>query len=471
MSKVIYVPQGYSARLMGATEVYDIKGLYTDGFSTCNIVACIGKDKLVLMHVDAQTILDKVEKEIAWVGEPSEVIVILRNEDVCSGERVKAQLLEHLNQAMPSLSIVERIMDREHDGVYLSFKQHKQSDLHVNLQKFPLRKRPDNLIHHPQEQQFLAVQKIEQIIGQREKYQTRKAKNKQFYIFDGRAWETLGNNELKIDCSHQLTREEMQCFAKDDPYIVISGKVGGIIESAQKKIPIMSDLKEIALNVATHLEGYLHDYDYRRLFKRNLKDMINNDCNNPLSDADKDFKSQLSNLLQQNADIFKEVEQLIATYQQNALETEFKTAIVSEYNSFSEHYLERKYYSDVKIACEQMKKRALSFNKQAVKEVQQKKYESAVNLFFDTLKLCTYCCMKDAPELAIAYFNFGRTLYRAGRYQEAHFSLNTSLLLRENYTQSKSNEQEIVKVKNALAECVEKLEEPVDSTLTKTFSL
>ncbi len=52
LGKIIHVPQGRSARLMKETLPYGIEGLYTQGFSICNIIAAIGQDKLVLIHAD-----------------------------------------------------------------------------------------------------------------------------------------------------------------------------------------------------------------------------------------------------------------------------------------------------------------------------------------------------------------------------------------------------------------------------------
>ncbi len=43
MKSIVYVPQGCSANLTTASTTLGIEGLYTDGFSTCNIIVCIGK--------------------------------------------------------------------------------------------------------------------------------------------------------------------------------------------------------------------------------------------------------------------------------------------------------------------------------------------------------------------------------------------------------------------------------------------
>ena len=78
---MIYVPQGHSARLHLASAAYDIEGLYTDHYSSCNIIACLGKERIVLIHVDAQMQLhsNKIQEELEWVSEPNEIIFLLRD--------------------------------------------------------------------------------------------------------------------------------------------------------------------------------------------------------------------------------------------------------------------------------------------------------------------------------------------------------------------------------------------------------
>ena len=84
--KVIYVPQGRSARLVAESSENGIKGLFSDGFSFCNILVGINQkeSKILLTHVDGQTIIftpNKLMDEIKWLGKEAECFVFLREND------------------------------------------------------------------------------------------------------------------------------------------------------------------------------------------------------------------------------------------------------------------------------------------------------------------------------------------------------------------------------------------------------
>src|SRR5690606_8952205 len=126
------------------------------------------------------------------------------------------------------------------------------------VEKFPYGQTPQNLLHHPQEQKFLAVQKIEQIIGLRAKQQTKKFRNKQLRIFDGCAWETLEDWHFFIDTSHALTKKEMKSFTKDNPYITLNINLRELIGEVKKTIPFIGEFND--MHVTFYLEDYLNNF-------------------------------------------------------------------------------------------------------------------------------------------------------------------------------------------------------------------
>lgn len=459
MTKTIYVPQGYSARFMQATQAYGINGLYTDGFTTCNIVVCISHEKMVLAHVDGLTIPEKVQEEIEWVGQPSKVIIISRSHDEYTGDYVKNKLLEHLKKEIPSIAILEHEIDGNYNGVYVSFKLNEQNNIHPNIKKYPIHQKPEELIHHPDEQQIQAVTKIEQIIGMDVKLKLGRIKNKQFYIFDGRAWEPLSDNELKIDSSHPLTKNEMKNFSNQDPYLGIASKLAGILEYHKQNFPVLGETKNFVIPISIHLEGYLNNYDHTLLFKRNLKQLINDKFYKPQSKEDNDFKIQLNALLNNQVDVFDEVKNLVNQYQEKAPATDFKNDIIEEYENFSRHYQERRYYHNLKQTYKQLKELALSHYKHGVKYYEVKNYVAAANLFLEGIKLSTLCCLKTDPNLASLYFNAGRSKYFCQEYQEAETFINTSLILRQHCTEPRPTLQVIERTRNALQECQDKIAE------------
>lgn len=55
MPKIICVPQGKNAYLTLESASLDIVGLYTNGFSSCVIMAVMSADRLALMHIDLKS--------------------------------------------------------------------------------------------------------------------------------------------------------------------------------------------------------------------------------------------------------------------------------------------------------------------------------------------------------------------------------------------------------------------------------
>lgn len=116
MTKTIYVPQGYCARLTTATKSYGIGGLYTDGISTCNILACISNDRIVLAHIDNQTLFfwnNNLKQEIEDIKDLREIVIISRENETL----VKHELIKLINSFKPQLSIIEKEIDLTHDGI------------------------------------------------------------------------------------------------------------------------------------------------------------------------------------------------------------------------------------------------------------------------------------------------------------------------------------------------------------------
>lgn len=462
MSKIIYVPQGYSARLTKEQMLlYDISGLFTDGFSSCNIVAVISKETLILMHIDTSTLnspkmLKQMQHEIEGVNEPREIIVAFRNVEG-GGRNVNVGLLTYFDSQMPFAETIKKDIDDETQGIALYFNAQKPSDIHANIQKFSLHVRPEGLIHHPQEQQFLAVQKIEQIIGQQERLLTGVSKNKQFCIFN-EGWEVLRGVELKVDTSHPLTMNEMLLFSREDTYPHIIKKLMKIINDSG--VPYRGDMQSAVVLVAPYLEEYLsnYKYDYISLFKRGLKQMVVlMKHSKPQSKADKDFEHDIIRLLDKNDNVFDEAKQIVEKYKQQAPETEMKEMMVGGYTAFAQHYQDRKYYYELKQSSLELIKLALSYNDTGIRNYKEKNYKLATSALFEVIRLYLYCCVKSEPNLATTYYNYGQSLGKDGDYHRAAIFIKIAFELRENYTQPKPVQQELEKTRAALNTYEEKL--------------
>ena len=459
-SGIIYVPQGYCAKFMDATNPYGLNGLYTDSFSSCNIVVCIGKKQISLAHFDFQNSTKTIQQQIELTSDPSCKVIILYRQ---SGDIIKKELLEYLGKKMPSQIVISKQMDDQHEGIYVSLNSASigvpMDDVHPGIKKFPIGERPEGLIHHPQEQQLLAVRKIEQLIGLRARYKTEETRKKLFLIFDGICWEPLDKAELSVDVSHNSTREEMEFFSKEDPFITITGKLAEIVKKIKAEGFIaLNPWQKVAMSIASHLEGYLNDYDYELLFKRNLGNAINSDLINKEQSLpqDKIFQKKLNETLAKPYPIFEETRSLLVDYMKTP-PTAFKKQFLSEYKIFRKHYEERKYYANAHHGRLQIKEEAKRVNAKAISAYKEENYSEAFQLFSQVLTGFTQVCLKSNPELASVFFNLGKCLLKAAKFESAIFFLRSSLILKQNYIHPKPRVEEVQKIEDALIECQQKL--------------
>lgn len=449
MSKVINVPQGNSARMIKDAPDSEVSGLYTDGFSSCNIIVGISAKKLILIHVDMLSILDtgKIQKEMRWLSTPSNVIVIYRKEDE-AGAIINDLLLTELKEIIPSDKIVNQAVSSKVSSVFLSFESQDSFAVHPNI-KF-LDNRPQNLILHPQQQQFLAVQKIEEIVGLEARNATKLAYRKKTCVFDGIAWEPMSDHEIKIDMSHDTTKRDMGYFNKNSSQVYIAQQLKCILEL----LPIKNTF-EISgyLYVANHLQNYLNDYKYPEIFKCNFSDTICSGFYPLQTDDDRELHKYLKSILLKSGDVFTEITYALNQYSQKDVGTEFTKNILMEYQQFSGCYKES-------LACSELYNNYLMQQKNASKTMQaaladykNKNYKSASDQFLNIIKVFNLTNTKKSPTLASAYYNCGRSLFKDGQYESAQYFLARSLELRKDYTEPMPKDIEIEKTEVALNEC------------------
>jgi hypothetical protein len=300
---------------------------------------------------------------------------------------------------------------------------------------------------------------MEQIVGLRARIKTNKMKNKEFFIFDGRAWEPLDKVNLEIDISHELTQEEMRFLSrsKDEPYGVIVEQLAALIEQAKKEgMASLGSSQEISMLIAVDLEGYLNRYNYDLLFKRNLKAAINSHLikKKASSFQDKAFQKQLSAVLAKSGPIFEEVRKLYEEYVTKAPLTEFKAQFFSEYSTFEMHYRKREYYEKLQQKRQKVRKEALELSSKASEQYKKRNYHKAAALFFESLQKMTGVCLKSDLALAVAYGNVGKSMLKGGQYKQAEFLLENSLILLEDYIEQTPKSQLTRKtVERTLLEC------------------
>jgi hypothetical protein len=462
MGYAIYVPQGRAARLNKDALAYGIDALYTDGFSSCVIIAFIGKDngKLSLMHFDSISDYEVIKDEVKRVEDSCEVVLIFRS---TTNPLVK-NILEYCQKSIPNQKISLKSLDDKHDGILLSLnKQKSDSGLHPQIKKYPMNEQPQYLLHHPMEEKLIAVQKIDQIIGVADAHFTQAFTKKCPYVFEKYFWTRICEWETKVpvDDKHPRNKEYMTSLEKNknEPFITISRILGGIIENIKDitGLELQDDMKRTSIQVGFYLEGYLNNYDHIKPFKRNMKDALSQ--YKPKTSEDKMYMDKLLSVLDSPDDCFDKVKQIIADYEK-ASDSDTKKDILSEHKTFVKHYNDRKRYKNLAQGNEKMLTDAKSYSEKAVQEFQIKKYDSAFNLFSEALGRLVQVCMEDDKCLITAYYNLGRTLYKLNEHNgditqlnSAKIMLETALTLRTSH--HKDDIHSIEKNTNALKECRE----------------
>ncbi|KIE04096.1 hypothetical protein NF27_JN00020 [Candidatus Jidaibacter acanthamoeba] len=461
MTKTVYVPQGNCARFIhDITSKYDIDGLYTDDFSTCSILVCISKDfsRMILAHLDTHVTFDQLKEDIDYVGEFESIVIISRDQ----GKYVKDNWVRFIEEKL-RYKVYQLEITNDIQGIYISPTSNNFKILDVKVPNIKTCTRNNlELIHHPQEQQILAVRHIGDIVGKRAMMKlggTPIDQKKQYLIFDGQAWQPLSEKETEVNDNHTLTKQEMRVLTPQKSYVALASELNAIGRSFNQHLKTVNSLEDVVLITTSYLEEYLHNYNHPYLFKRNLKERINFENNVPQTLEDKSFKAKLNLTLNREEDSFLEIQDLFNSYIKNAPDTEYKTRNM-EYNTlFSDAYLRRKYYYDLKQNYKEIENQATTLNEQAVEGYKNNKFQSAADLFFKAIQLYTCCSLKNDPKLATLYYNCGKSFQQLSKYEEAKFFLNTSLILRENYIEPRPR-AEIEKTKKAIDECKRAQEQP-----------
>jgi hypothetical protein len=264
----IYVPQGRGGRLDGDSISLGFDGLYTDGISTCNILITLSESKIELVHFDNNTVghLEHYGNSMQNLSNPNSEIILITRES-SAGRIIEGLLTQYIKQKR-GLTFTHYRMTTE-DGIRVSFDKSSSNTFHPQICFYPIGQQTEAaLLHHPQEQPLVAVQKLEQIIGVREKKLRGLSRPKKLFIFDCKFWETIDSQELEIANSHPITQEELNFFNTSDTVIEVASKLSGLINSAEEfGIPSMDIApKDLGLYLAYYLEGYLNQYEPQMLF-------------------------------------------------------------------------------------------------------------------------------------------------------------------------------------------------------------
>jgi hypothetical protein len=470
---IVHVPQGRGARLGMPKEVTGIKGLYTDGFSSCMVILAVTQHKAVLIHADFRTSIDKIVEELKWVDGAASIAVFYRE----AYRHLNAEhLIASLKTAMPAKPINEYKVPDAEDGILVSFFERAGKN-GIRVHRLPVGKKPDHLIYHPKEQLFLAAQKAEQIIGLRNIHATKQIVVKDVCIFDAFLWAYIDERDLHVRQDNPLTKEEMQQFKAEDDYVMIASKLKAIVQEAkQVGITIGESDETFVMPVAFWLEGLFHGFDADMLFRRNISALLDKSRPNSLyklnqpeneqdaAAAEKLFKLTTSEPAENWLLRCKELMDKYAV----APQSEFKKYLLSEFRIFQRHHQERCVYRDASLANEHHIKRAKKIAGGGVKSMRKKNYGAAKNLFSEALRHCLLSCDMSNLILVSALFNYARADQRLGNADFAKSFMSRALKLSRAFDPDNRAQHE--KIEGAISECeAELVQHPVDGFAQVAF--
>ncbi len=477
MELVIHVPQGRCARLT-RTPTNLIEALYTDGFSTCNIVALIGQDKLALFHIDIHTDMSEIKRQYDWIDGPCEIVVIYNRE---YQQVVTTGLLKYLYQTFQGLQVQLRPLDESGpSGILLSFNTNNTdpnnpSQLHPNIVGLPARQKPEHLRRHPNEREFLTVQKMEQFFGKMARAFEQTVLAKTMLIFDGKFWEPVPPSELILNLDDELSKNEFSIFNDKMTFLQIMKGIYRFTQAYESIIDFLGDRVQYVKHIAEYLEFYLHNYDPIKPFILNLRSFFDKSdpinifhFETPTSDADRKVCEALKReLAKEDCDI-KQIVAIMVTYEKNAPTTGFKSHLTDEYKTYKRHFDERNQYLSQERENKQIKRRINQLSNSGVAHYQKQEYPQAETLLANALTTCSYCYTKGSPEVATAYYNYGRCLQKLDRFGEAKAAFRNALFLRTKYLTVP--QAQIDKVNRAISECDHAIDE-ISSLVASLSSL
>lgn len=449
---LINVPQGRAARLIRRVNFLNIEGLFSDGFSSCNLVAIIGAERLSLMHVDHQLLYDPgvVEHELAWVKktDPRCRVEIYHH---TQGE-VLAQTFA--NKTFNDITCHLRCVGDEMIGIKVSFEK--------GIEEYFSREQPVNLLHHPEEQRFNAAHKMEQFLF----LSDQTTDPKQRLIYDARCWRPIPECELKPSCKTQVTKNIMYRFQANVPLMNVAVTMHAILQELKKKhknIMILESDMEFCLTNAANFFDYLNNFNLAELFYLNMSDTVSSRKPFVQTKADEIFFNLLCAALKDKPTAFEVCEKLIT---QSKSDTQFQTHIGNEFKMHIERQILHSRYVRMGEYHQEAQAKGMKLAAKALKEFRGDNLPAAINLYKESLVLLSHSSYCDDLNMVTVNYCLGRCYFKHGEYRNALEFLETALALRHHY--HADDKAALEKVINAHQECREKLiEEGVTPSLAE----
>ena len=448
----IYVPQGRTARLISASKIFNVAGLYTDGFSTCNLIVFIGPGRISLTHADFMANPANHQEEEKWVGTPCQCIVVRRMLGAFQTETLLAECTQK--------PIIYDAPDTEVAGISVSFESRTENSVHPQITLHHEQLTENILRRHPDEKRFLVAHKMEQILitGQEERF------NKQNLIFDGRFWEALDEKEFHPYCIDDFSRDYLGFLKPNESTRIVSGRLMGIIDALQKRFPqvtMVNELKKEAISTGVYAVLYLNQYDPKKVLCLDINDLIHDtEFVTPYKKypADEQLEKELIQILA-DKNIDAAVQKIWEKYLRLE-ETEYSHCIMKNLEAFLQWYKIGEGFSKSEALVNQQKQyvKEVSFKLVILYKAQQ--YVEAAEAFRKLLVDAAYCFKKNDPELGILLHNLGQALFHSDECELAKTFLQWAYTLKQAYSKDPLS---VGKTKTALEACLQKYQEVIVS--------
>ena len=198
--KYCYIPEGKIGRLELDITSHDV-GLYTDNFTSCNIIFLIGNNRISMMHADKSISNQHLDNELNWIGINPEVYVLNRQEGAGNdGNKIKYkehQLVSFLTkkELIPKMHVVSE----EIEGLSISFRGGGEFIISTyNKENIP------NLLHHNDEQKIICFHRFNLIFTT----EITPGICLPPIIYDGNTWVTYPKNLFKLSDTAESVTEK-----------------------------------------------------------------------------------------------------------------------------------------------------------------------------------------------------------------------------------------------------------------------
>ncbi len=443
----IYIPQGRTIRWTPRSLKQNIAGLYTDGFSICNIVVVYSEKGISITHADNCTLTKAIEAEVAWAGAGCEKIVYYRNEEtkqlmeVCASRTIVADGKFKLefwgNESKIRSQWSLKPVASEVAGLQFIPEAKPGTKLQVLTKEFAQDVLPATLLRHPEEWPATVATKIEELIG----FGTKDFVPKQNIIFDDNCWLPLPIHELMPYHSNEEDLQQYIDFIKkDNKFMKITERLAGIREHLFGKHPqgILKDNRpDVCIKAAKYFQSFNCRQSKEAILVMGIMETLDDQKlgNNPKkypiqNNEDANIVKRLRKLAAEKDIVVDTIQKILDDYSKTAPATNFKSYLLYNYKNQKKLYLERKEYEDLAALYKQAKGLLKSFAKEGAELFGAKEYAKARKKIEEALSFSWCCKLSDAP-LIILLGNMGVCLLQDNDPEAAIYYLELTINLRK----------------------------------------